>query len=178
MSYISFVRYFNFKMSTQLIFYRVFRTYLEFAVDPAQKITISMNEICSMLKIECVIYIKGENGEYLSIVDDIDVSSLISTKFEVGGDPIEEIELGKDHLSITDEELLQYRRKSTDIFERKIWDDVVHYLLEGSFSTNKSCAKAKENFSRRCRRNYTLGLPDANGPTLYFSPCVKGEISG
>jgi hypothetical protein len=164
-------------MSKAVIFFRQFRTYLEFRVDSNDRQIVTPAEISKMLKLESVIYIKGQHGEYLSILNDIDLNALESQKYEVGGVPIDDVAENECN-SDQDFDLTVSSSTRAAFFERQIWNDVVLFLSSGSFPKSKKCSKARENFSRRCRSSYTLGLPDADGPTLYFTSGGRSKVPG
>jgi hypothetical protein len=153
---------------SSILFFRRFRTYLEFRVQYPEIQVISAQEVANKLKIEDLMYITGQKGEFLPVDEDIDLSTLTSSKFEVGGIPYEEEDVQEPATT----------HPGQDYFERSVWDHVVNFLTSCTFPGEKQSQKSRENFSRRCRRKYCLGSTDADGPTLFFTSGGRGKNEG
>ncbi len=131
-----------------------------------------MQELSKALNFERVLYIHGNGGDKLSIRDDINLQALTSGMYEVGGIPADD-----DWVSEV-ENIMPDAIEKGDKFERRIWDDVVHFLENGTFPADKVKKKAQENFTRRCKMNYTLGMPNEKGEhyTLHPEDVEKRQV--
>jgi hypothetical protein len=162
-------------MSNFVLFFRPDPVYLELEIDLSEREMLPLWELMEDLKLELVGYIKGRNGENLPL-SDINLTNLNSSSYEVGGWPTDYNEENDDGLQ--SERKIELVISKKDIFERPIWIDVVNFLSRGMFPTGKECRKAKENFKRRCRLWYSLGMENADGPTLYFTSSGRGKPYG
>ena len=161
-------------------FFRSFPTRMEYLAELYPNQNLHKNMLLMNLKLIDIGCIVDRSDNFLDISGDINCANLHCNCYEVFGSPLEELKFDRTEAEIDREweQLCADVKQVGDGFEREKWNEVLQFLLHGVYPVEKINPKARENFSRRCRHNYALGMSNADGPTLYFISGGRGKING